>query len=40
MRTSRALVGAGTFASFNAQTRNDNNVLSTGTLVLSNTKPP
>ena len=35
---SGALVGAGTFASFNAQTKNDGNVLSTGTLVLSNTK--
>ena len=33
-----ALVGAGTFASFNAQTRNPNNTFADGTLVLSNTK--
>lgn len=33
-----ALVGAGTFAGFNAQAKNDNNVVAAGTLVLSNTK--
>lgn len=33
-----SILGAGTFASFNAQTTNGNNTFKTGTLVLSNTK--
>ncbi len=33
-----ALIGGGTFASFNAQTQNPGNTFATGTLVLSNTK--
>ena len=33
-----AFAGAGTFASFNAQTKNPGNALATGTLVLSDTK--
>jgi hypothetical protein len=33
-----AVIGAGTFATFTAQTGNPNNVFATGTLVLSNTK--
>jgi predicted ribosomally synthesized peptide with SipW-like signal peptide len=33
-----AVIGAGTFATFNAQTTNPNNTFANGTLVLSNTK--
>jgi predicted ribosomally synthesized peptide with SipW-like signal peptide len=33
-----ALIGGGTFASFNAETKNPGNTFATGTLVLSNTK--